>query len=80
MNETRFAFSRRDFVRAALAASLLVPGGVGGLVGQALAQGKGRPGVNRMRGDVRMLPTRLVLAHRVSRGASQIANSAHSGR
>jgi len=54
MNERNLALSRRDFVRSALAASLLVPGGIGGLIGQALAQGKGRPGVNRMRGEVRV--------------------------
>ena len=54
MNERRVALSRRGFFRSALAASLLVPGGIGGLIGQALAQGKGRPGVNRMRGEVRV--------------------------
>ena len=54
MNETRFALSRRDFVRSALAVSVLVPGGVGGLIAQALAQGKGQAGVNRMRGEVRV--------------------------
>jgi len=54
MNQRRLVLSRRDFVRTALAVSLMVPGGVGGLIAQALAQGKGRPGVNRMRGDVRV--------------------------
>ena len=54
MNEAHPVLSRRDFVRSALAAGLLVPGGIGGLIGQALAQGKGRPGVNRMRGEVRV--------------------------
>jgi hypothetical protein len=54
MTEPRRALSRRDFVRSALAAGLLVPGGIGGLIGQALAQGKGQPGVKRMRGEVRV--------------------------
>jgi hypothetical protein len=54
MNGSRLAFSRRDFVGSALAAAMLVPGGIGGLIGQALARGMGRPGVNRMRGEVRV--------------------------
>jgi hypothetical protein len=54
MTGPSLAFSRRDFFRSALAAGLLVPGGIGGLIGQALAQGKGRPGLNRMRGEVRV--------------------------
>lgn len=54
MKPSGVARSRRDFVRSALAAGLLVPGGVGGLISQALAQGKGTPGVNRMRGEVKV--------------------------
>src|SRR5262245_47096518 len=54
MNERGLSLSRRDFFRSALAASVLVPAGVGGLIAQALAQGKGRPGMNRMRGEVRV--------------------------
>ena len=46
--------SRRDFFRSALVAGVLLPGGIGGLIAQALAQGKGKPGVNRMRGEVRV--------------------------
>jgi hypothetical protein len=44
--------SRRRFVAAALAAGLLVPGGVGGLVSVALAQGGPRQGMRRLRGEV----------------------------
>jgi hypothetical protein len=48
------ALSRRDFIRSAVAVGVLIPGGIGGLIGEALAQGKGKPGVNRMRGEVRV--------------------------
>jgi hypothetical protein len=44
--------SRRRFVESALAAGLLVPGGVGGLVSIALAQGAPAQGIRRMRGQV----------------------------
>jgi hypothetical protein len=44
--------SRRRFIEAALAAGLLVPGGVGGLVSAALAQGSAVQGIRRMRGEV----------------------------
>jgi hypothetical protein len=54
MQQRRATVSRRDFVRSALAAGVLLPGGIGGLIAQALAQGKGKPGVNRMRGEVRV--------------------------
>jgi hypothetical protein len=54
MQQRGATVSRRDFIRAALAAGVLLPGGIGGLIAEALAQGKARPGVNRMRGDVRV--------------------------
>jgi hypothetical protein len=44
--------SRRRFIETALATGLLVPGGVGGLVSVALAQGEPAQGVRRMRGQV----------------------------
>jgi hypothetical protein len=44
--------SRRRFVRSALSAGLLVPGGVGGLVSIALAQSEPAQGVRRMHGQV----------------------------
>jgi hypothetical protein len=44
--------SRRRFIETALATGLLVPGGVGGLVSVALAQGNAAQGIRRMRGEV----------------------------
>lgn len=46
--------SRRRFVQAALAAGALVPSGVAGLIGSALAQGNAKQGVHRLRGTVRV--------------------------
>jgi hypothetical protein len=46
--------SRRDFVRAALAAGVLLPAGLSGAIAQALAQGNAKQGMNRLRGDVRV--------------------------
>ncbi len=45
---------RRRFVRAALAAAALAPGGVGGLIARALAEEQPDQGVHRMRGEVRV--------------------------
>lgn len=45
--------NKREFVSSALAAGLLVPGGVGGLVSLALAQGQVKAiGIHRFRGQV----------------------------
>jgi hypothetical protein len=45
--------NKREFVSTALAAGLLVPGGVGGLIGQAMAQGRVKAlGIHRFRGQV----------------------------
>jgi hypothetical protein len=44
--------SRRRFIETALAAGLLVPGGVGGLVSAALAQSEPAQGIRRLRGQV----------------------------
>ena len=45
--------NKREFVASALAAGLLVPGGVGGLIGRAMAQGQVKAlGIHRFRGQV----------------------------
>ena len=45
--------NKREFVSSALAAGLLVPGGVGGLIGRAMAQGQVKAlGIHRFRGQV----------------------------
>lgn len=46
------ARSRRTFLRAAMAAGLLLPGGLTGLIGKALAQRRPPEGVRRLRGEV----------------------------
>lgn len=51
---TRLTYPRRRFLEAAVAASALVPGGIGGLIGEVLAQGAAKQGVNRLRGDVKV--------------------------
>ena len=43
---------RRRFVRAALAAGALLPGGLAVLISQALAQGDAKQGMRRLRGEV----------------------------
>jgi hypothetical protein len=43
---------RRAFIRSAFAAGLLVPGGLSGLIRQALAQASAPQGVQRLRGEV----------------------------
>jgi hypothetical protein len=43
--------SRRRWLEAAVAASILLPGGISALIGRALAQG-GKQGIQRLRGEV----------------------------
>jgi hypothetical protein len=45
--------NKREFVSSALAAGLLVPGGIGGLISRAMAQGQVKSlGIHRFRGQV----------------------------
>ena len=60
--------SRRRFVRAALAASALLPGGMAGLIAQALAQGEPKQGVLRLRGSVQVNGVAAVKATPVKPG------------
>src|SRR5512134_3695815 len=55
---------RRAFVRSALAASVLLPGGMGALVRAALAREPAQQGVRKLRGEV------LVNGRRASPGSA----------
>jgi hypothetical protein len=46
--------SRRRWLQAAVAAGVLLPGGVAALIGRALAQGAAKQGVQRLRGTVQV--------------------------
>ena len=46
--------SRRRWLEAVVAAGIVLPGGISGLIGRALAQGAAKQGVHRLRGEVRV--------------------------
>jgi hypothetical protein len=60
--------SRRRFTRAALAAGVWLPGGMAGLIAQALAQGEPKQGVLRLRGSVQVNGVAAVKATPVEPG------------